>query len=136
MLWTGGVLTAALHRHLHWPVFRGMHATPSPHRLVCCYFLSFRKDKIPTWAEKFAKDILINRDYLLSSPYRVRIDEQVQVHLPVSQSVLYYRNHVYDIRMITKADLPLIQDLLCYLISNRCTCYEDFSIYVMGLCMV
>ena len=54
----------------------------------------------------------------------------------VSQSVLYYRNYVYDIRMITKADLPLIRDLLCYLISNRCTCYEDFSIYVMWLSSV
>ena len=53
----------------------------------------------------------------------------------VSQSCIY-RNYVYDIRMITKADLPLIQGLLCYLISNRSTCYEDFSIYIMGLCMV
>ena len=53
-----------------------------------------------------------------------------------SQSVLYYRNYVYDIRMITKADLPLIQDLLCYLISNRSTCYEDFSSYVMWLSSV
>ena len=37
--------------------------------------------------------------------------------------------------MITKADLPLIQDLLCYLISNRSTCYEDFSSYIMWLLM-
>ena len=38
--------------------------------------------------------------------------------------------------MITKADLPLIRDLLCYLISNRSTCYEDFSSYVMYVAVI
>ena len=33
----------------------------------------------------------------------------------VSQSVLYYRNYVCGIKVITNADVPLIRVLLCYL---------------------
>ena len=54
----------------------------------------------------------------------------------VSQSVLYYRNYVFGIKVITNADVPLIRGLLCYLIPNRSTYYEDFSIYIMGLSSV
>ena len=51
----------------------------------------------------------------------------------ISQPVFYYRNYVFGIKVITNADLPLIRGLLCYLLPNRSTYYEDFSIYIMGL---
>ena len=54
----------------------------------------------------------------------------------VSQSVLYYRNYVCGIKVITNADVPLIRGLLCYLLPGRSTYYEDFSIYIMGLSSV